>query len=116
MEKMNLAIDQLKLKYQPIISQNAEVLELKKNEHLDLIARKQKLDEKLAQIDKNSGTYVIHSIDRCRNQVADLNQTLAMKKEYQKRLISKLNAYKEIAALIRQHGSSQEKISELLQK
>lgn len=111
---MNLAIDQLKLKYQPIISQNAEVFEQKKSEHLELISRKQKLEEKLAQIDKNSGTYVVHSIDRCRNQVADLTSALVTKKEYQKRLNAKLLAYKEISFLLRKTGGGENKIQELL--
>ena len=57
---MNLAIDQLKLKYQPIISHNAEMLEQKKNQHLELISKKSKLEDKFAQIDKHSGTYVVH--------------------------------------------------------
>lgn len=37
MEKMNLAVDQLKLKYQPEISKNAEILETQKNKHAELI-------------------------------------------------------------------------------
>lgn len=48
MENMNMAIDQLKLKYQPIISQNAEHLEHKKDLHAQLIHRKRLLEEKLA--------------------------------------------------------------------
>ena len=40
MEKMNLAVDQLKLKYQPEISKNAEILETQKNKHAELIKQK----------------------------------------------------------------------------
>ena len=64
MEKMNLAIDQLKLKYQPLISQNAETLEQQKIKHAQLIEKKKVLEDKLAQLDKKSSTYVRHQIDR----------------------------------------------------
>ena len=58
MEKMNLAVDQLKLKYQPEISKNAEILEAQKNKHAELIKQKQLLEQKLEMVDKASGTYV----------------------------------------------------------
>ena len=58
MEKMNLAVDQLKLKYQPEISKNAEILEAQKNKHTELIKQKQLLEQKLEMVDKASGTYV----------------------------------------------------------
>ena len=45
-----------------------------------------------------------------------MNAAIATKKEYQKRLASKLTAYKEITALIKQVGSSEDKILQLLGK
>ena len=45
-----------------------------------------------------------------------MNAAIATKKEYQKRLTSKLTAYKEITALIKKVGSSEDKILQLLGK
>lgn len=113
---MNLAIDKLKLEYQPKISHHAEVLEEYKRTHQVLLERKSAVDDKLAQVDKKSGTYVAHQIDRCRNKLLEMTLTLETKKEYQKRLRAKLQAYKEIAFMVSQSGGSEQQIKAFLDK
>lgn len=94
---MNLAIDALKLRYQPKISQKAEHLDSLKRKHTELVLRKQKIEEKMANVDTSSGEYVARQIAKCRGQIAHMADTLATKKDYSKRLEVKLAAYKEIA-------------------
>ena len=82
LNKMNQEIDKLKLKYQPIISENAGILDAHKKKHRELLARKEELAEQLTRVDKSSGTFVLHSIEKARARVAELTQLLAVKKEY----------------------------------
>ena len=48
----------------------------------------------MGQADKNSGNYIMHQVECQRSQLADLMANMASKKEYQKRLQTKLTAYR----------------------
>ena len=54
----------------------------------------------MAGVDKGSGSYVAHQVDRCRAKLAELTASLQMKREYQKRLQAKLEAYKATHAQV----------------
>ena len=104
---MNKAIDELKQKYQPIISQNAEVLEQYKKEHASLQARQKDVADKLAKVESASASYIIHQKDHCRNRITELSIQLQEKKEYHKKLKAKLQAYKEVLTLVQHTGSAE---------
>ena len=60
--------------------------------------------------------FVIHQIENCRGQIANLTASLNSKKEYQKRLAAKLAAYKEIVAIVDKVGGGDEQLAEIFKQ
>ena len=60
--------------------------------------------------------FVVHQIDNCRGQIANLTATLNTKKDYHKRLAAKLAAYKEIVAIVDKVGGGDNQLKEILKQ
>ena len=60
--------------------------------------------------------FVIHQIENCRGQIANLTASLNSKKEYQKRIAAKLAAYKEIVAIVDKVGGGDEQLTEIFKQ